>query len=505
VTKSASVEIHQINVSQGDCTLVLNRDLDKLQARIQQWALTASESDKQIAQQILTDPIHFMPFCIYAKISLNDTVKHALLVDAGNDGYGPDVRAYLQKMGAIIPGLLQPQLALLATHYHDDHQDGLRSVMRDAMAPDKLKLAREAAAKVRAGYVETTVEVVRPAVFFRPAPHDKTVDPKAYRDRATGLFPAILAELNNQSTVLGMTPIAKTTVTPIPMGGSNGLQRWVISLGTDKSGLAVEVFVLASDQAFSGDGRSVTPIPNKNPKKGRPSSENDRSIVLMVQYGSFRHFFGGDIGGATCTIEADVEGALAAALPTMLPAIPNYVRSTAPAHCCSAKLSHHGSRHSNSDPLLRVLQPKVAVASTGFRQYFHGHPTANNIDRMKPGATWAGQNPPTMGTTLSHILATEIASVGKGKPFDPDAARNVKVLGDIVLRPIDETVRPRLTGPQTVDSKVTLQIYGSRDFSWVDSTDARYALRPGEPAATSGSPNYPIYPIAPIETVCDGH
>ncbi|KSB89110.1 hypothetical protein AS593_04235 [Caulobacter vibrioides] len=507
MTKSASLEIHQINVSQGDCTLVLNRDQAKLKAIVEDRAKNASNAnDRALATDVLnSDPLNYLPYCIHAKLSLKDTVKAALLVDAGNDGYGPDVRAYLLKVGAIVPGLYQPQLSLLATHYHDDHQDGLRSLMRDPMDPNKLKLAKQAAAQVGAGHVETTVEAVRPARFFRPAPHDKTVDPKAFRDRSTGLFPAMLAELNNQPTSYTTGQIPKTSVLPIPMGGTNGLQRSVIHLGVDAASQPIDVFVLASDQAYAVDGRTKEDIPNKNPKKGRPSSENDRSVVLMVQYGSFRHFLGGDIGGSTCTIEADVEGKLATVLPTMLPLIPNYRATTAPSHCCSTKLSHHGSRHSNTDQLLRVLQPKVALASTGFRQYFHGHPTAENINRMKPGATWAGQNPTAMGTTLSHILATEIASVGKGKAFDPDTGLNVKVMGDIVLRPVDETVRPRLTTTGTWDSRVTLQIYGSGDFSWVDPSDSRYALRAGEPTPTAGAPGFPIYPIAPFETVCDGH
>lgn len=465
---SATLEIHQINVGQGDCTLILARDLDKLKNVV-------AGRDANVANG---NSIDHLPYCLANNLTLHETVQNALLVDAGNDGYGPDVREYLVRVGAINPGVVyQGQLSMLATHYHDDHQDGLRSVMRDALNAQDIALRRGIPG------ADTTKEVHRPATFYRIAP-----DPK--RDRSMGMFPAILQELANQSSA--NTP--RTTVIALPRGGGNLIGRGAILLGTGVDGLPIKVIVLACDQAHLDQANGLAEIPNKNArKKGRPLSENDRSIVLMVEYGSFRHFLGGDIGGATCSIEADVEGALAAALPMMLPAMTaqNGPKISAPAHCCSVKLSHHGSRHSNTDAMLTALSPRIAVGSSGFRQYFHGHPNAEVVTRMSTRAN------------LIQRFATEIASKGKGKPFDPDPNRTINILGDIIIRPVDESVSERhRAATVNAGSPLQIQVYGTGVQSWIDQNNLNYALRPASPTTPGVKAGYSI---GPYEILCNGH
>ena len=492
MAKSATLEIHQINVGQGDCTLVLARDLKELKKVVATKDIGRADGDS----------IDHLPYCIAEGLPLAGTVQGALLIDAGNDGYGPDVREYLEKHGAIDPAKLwQPRLWLLATHYHDDHQDGLRSVMRNALDANALKIARAAnAANERNNIdarVDTTEEKYRPGRFYHMAP-DRA------RDRSIGMFTAILAELKNQAPAMTDTSDPeKTKVMEIPRGGGKPGERVEIVLGTGSNGFPIKVVVLAADQAYFPDtGWLQIDIPNKNPaKKARPLSENDRSVVLMVEYGSFRHFLAGDIGGSTCAIEADVEGALAPALPGMLPArtAVNGPKIAAPAHCCSTKLSHHGSRYSNTASIFASLTPRIAMVSSGFRQYFHGHPTADVVTRMATTSNW-GSDTAQIPSTVTNIYATEIASMGKGKPFDPDPNELVSIVGDTVLRPVDESLTALNAQDRTGVAELEIQVYGSGEQSWVDPGNAKYALR----ATATGTSVWP-YPIGPFTISCTGH
>lgn len=483
---AGALEIHQVNVSQGDCTLVLSRDLVEVRK------ILRDEGHDDVAGGSALD---LVPFCTTNGISLDGTVLAAVLIDAGNIQYGADVRNYLHKLGAIRDGLWQEQLSLVITHYHDDHQDGLRSLMRDALPESELREAQRLN-RQNADQVPTTREVVRPARLYRPEPY-------APHDTSLGMFPAIEAEIGLQTPVIVEEDARTTSVIPVPRGGrmEDG-NRFVIPLETAPRDRAsdpgqmqigddpepvddpdtIEISVLASDQALFLPGGLLQAIPNKHPnRQTRPLSVNDRSMVLMVSYGWFRHFLGGDIGGPNCTIEADVETRLAEALPAIVPAT---IVPAAPAgHCCSAKLSHHGSRFSNENPVLAGLRPTLAVVSTGFRQYFHGHPTQEAVDR-----TFGGERP------VTHLFATEIAQRAKGKDFNLELPAAVRIVGDIVVRPLaPPDGAPRL-----------IQVYGTGEQSEVDDDGAippRYELRDKEPP----NPLYPNYPIGPFLVACERH
>jgi len=122
MTQSARLEIHVMNVGQGDSVLVINRALDEL-ARV-----IAREADPA---SIPVDPIDYVPYALKNDISLADTVSNAMLVDGGDDEYGGDVVSYLIAQGVVNrDSVYQPNLSLVVSHYHDDHTAGLRSVFK---------------------------------------------------------------------------------------------------------------------------------------------------------------------------------------------------------------------------------------------------------------------------------------------------------------------------------------------------------------------------------------
>src|SRR5579859_1263209 len=118
--QSASLEIHVMNVGQGDAVLVINRALDKVKA-----AITTAKGSASVP----TDPIDYVPYALKNGVSLVGTVTKALLVDGGDDEYGGDVLNYMTDQG-VLDGktVYRPNLSLVVSHYHDDHMAGLRSV-----------------------------------------------------------------------------------------------------------------------------------------------------------------------------------------------------------------------------------------------------------------------------------------------------------------------------------------------------------------------------------------
>jgi hypothetical protein len=472
--KTASLEIHQINVGQGDSTLVVLRDLPALKNCVGRAANTM-------------EPIDYLPYCITNGRSLVNSVKKALLVDAGNDCYGFAVREYCENVGAIDSSKVsQDNFFMLVTHYHDDHHDGLRCVMRD---PDP-----------KGG---KPIEKCRPAEFYR-------LEPFARRDRAIGTTGIIVEEIASQVVAKrGNDRRKQTEVWYIPQGGKNEAKgnnpasQWCFNLGNGVGNLPIAIKAVASERAvFAGENQDVEHVPAK-PRKGKKKGtidENDRSVALVIEYGSFRHFLAGDAGGSEGTVYADVERVLAQQMELNMPIAraPKKAKFKSAGHCCSLKLNHHGTKYANDAQFLATLRPRLAVIPAGVKIYFHGHPTKETVNRLT-AASWLKQNGTTRVTnTIDQIVATEVASKGKGKSFNPDTNNRIKVLGDIVIRPVDEDILAAQTAMSNGQS-IRIQVYGNREQTPLPA-NSTCALRNPEDAATSGN-----YPVAPLEVVCSQH
>lgn len=92
------------------------------------------------------------------------------------------------------------------------------------------------------------------------------------------------------------------------------------------------------------------------------SDANDSSIVAMVQYGSFRFLFTGDISS---TIEDRLAG-----------------NSSIDLTCDVLKVAHHGSRYSSSATFLNATSAKYGVICVGADNSY-GHPTSAALNRLK--------------------------------------------------------------------------------------------------------------------------
>ncbi|MDP2599716.1 MAG: MBL fold metallo-hydrolase [Deltaproteobacteria bacterium] len=91
--------------------------------------------------------------------------------------------------------------------------------------------------------------------------------------------------------------------------------------------------------------------------------ENARSIALVLEYGDFRYFTGGDLtggGGNPPYQTIDLETPLAPLIGDV----------------DIMKVSHHGSHTSSNPAFLEILKPEAAIISAGAQNdFFHPHPS----------------------------------------------------------------------------------------------------------------------------------
>ena len=99
-------------------------------------------------------------------------------------------------------------------------------------------------------------------------------------------------------------------------------------------------------------------------KTGTGESENDNSIVLLLQYKGKSILFTGDM---TSKMEADVAEA---------------VRYCGVDSLSILKVGHHGSKYSSSEEFLAGIMPKAAVISCAARNTY-GHPHKETLQRLE--------------------------------------------------------------------------------------------------------------------------
>ncbi|MBS4016168.1 MAG: T9SS type A sorting domain-containing protein [Candidatus Latescibacteria bacterium] len=147
-----------------------------------------------------------------------------------------------------------------------------------------------------------------------------------------------------------------TTATYLNYKSIVDLKRKTIELGEtlDLGGGAFMICIVSNGKVMNGD--SV--LPN--------SGENYRSIGLLLKYGFFECWVGGDLTGSSANNERDVETIVARVVGD----IDLYIAN------------HHGSKHSSNSTFLDSLRPEVTIFSQGIHPFNYGHPHQDVINRL---------------------------------------------------------------------------------------------------------------------------
>ena len=328
-----NLEIHHINVGQGDCTLVIGPD------------------------------------------------GSTILIDAGNNGKGVSVVIpYLQKLS------IDEIDYLIATHMHADHIGGLDEVLQSVIQVHHVyDNGSSATTSSYNDYVSASDTYADGRNYFQP----------------------------------GMT----------------------VQLGDG-----------AYAKCICSDGKTVTGSMSL-------TNENDKSVVLFIDFDNFQYVIGGDLGGGGSS-QANVESFIAPLVGDV----------------DVLRVNHHGSTSSTNTTYLNTITPEVAIISVGDNSY--GHPTQavlnslynKNIDVLQTGA---GENP--SGKVLGHIVII----VSKGKKYK---INNVKRFKDERIR--DKNKAPDAGFTYTVSAK---KVSFDATSSWDDKKIKYYYWNFGDGKTFAGS------------------
>ncbi len=359
---SQSIEVHTINVGHGDASLIVVRDVALLKTRLQAAGHT-----------LPTDELHLLDSAIEKGILLQNTVKKAVLVDAGDgNAQGDKIARYLEKMGIETRDSLT---AFILTHNHKDHYGGFRALMA-------------------AGDYNTEI-------YYRG-------NAKPVAD-GPGFKNNFLSVSSKSGLPLHEVDI---TTTDLDLGTANGNP---IKL-----------------TAVSSNGYVYKSKPPNN--QINSNNQNDHGCSWILQYGAFRYFIGGDLSGANISSYKDMETPLVDSLVKYDKAVfTDYTNRTTPVrkgHICGFKVDHHGSRHSTNPWFLYNMSPKVAFISCGAQ---HGHPNVEVIDNFIDSLPYPSKTS-TTANSLKNWYLTSLKSDWKDKRDSIGKTGNPGIIsGNIVL------------------------------------------------------------------------
>ena len=130
-------------------------------------------------------------------------------------------------------------------------------------------------------------------------------------------------------------------------------------------------YIEIGDELKIDDDVKITVLwPNqiRNDDLNKSMDENERNMVLMLNYRGIKVMLTGDLTG-----EDEKK---------MLDYYKSEFGTYKPLQCDIIKICHHGSRYSNSEEFLKAIRAKTAVIQVG-KNNMYGHPSEEVISRLK--------------------------------------------------------------------------------------------------------------------------
>ena len=315
LSQTGQLEIHHINVQQGDCVLILGPD------------------------------------------------GTSVLVDAGKNGKGiREVVPYLTSIGIMASEGLD---YFIGTHMDADHIGGIDEV-------------------INAGY---------------------NINQKIYDNGSS----------KTTTTITDYRNAAKSTTAGIP---ERIIPGTIIDLGN-----GAKITGIASGGEVIGVGIISEAM----------LSENDMSVVLLVEYGNFDYILGGDLGGGkedySCTgrstTQSNVETSVARAIT---PDGPTPLLSDEGVDVLH--INHHGSESSTNSDYMNLLKPEVATINVGSGQGYNWyHPRKDVVDNVLMAGVDCIEVP-----AVKAVYQTE-----EGNPFGANTSTTGYAIGDIIIKTSGES------------------------------------------------------------------
>lgn len=239
---------------------------------------------------------------------------------------------------------------MVATHYDDDHLNGLRNLLE------------------RFGDFYQGCQIFDQGENGDIPANNEGPRDKKFDHQPSGRDNNYILYIN----VIDSNGFVRVTsdVHSAAQGGDKGWQpadflvgKDVLWWGFDRPQSAPSITCIAANQyVFVEDGSTECIVASEY---GSEDEKNAQSLAFLVKFNNFRYFIGGDL-------ESSQEDAL---ISTLNPAGDDSGRIHA------LKLSHHGSHYSSSDEFVKGLRPKVAIISNGPNNRY-GHPHQQPVNYL---------------------------------------------------------------------------------------------------------------------------
>ncbi|MDX3915455.1 MULTISPECIES: ComEC/Rec2 family competence protein [Olivibacter] len=346
-------------------------------------------------QTVPADRTDMLQLAVDSSVSLNGTVVNAVLIDGGDGSKQANkINFYMTKMG------IDSLNYMIASHYHQDHIGGLPGVLVNFNS-NKGSWDRG---------------------LVKPLPSSTT----------SNKSPSVYGKYVKAVTKAPMTRNTTNLATTLNLFGTGKKQ--------------IQLLCVATNNYVLGD-TTTKPAPRSG------SNQNDLGLAWILQYGNFRFYSAGDLGGWKSGGYIDMESPLAEALKANDQSNFKWVHNgndVTKGHVCSFKLSHHGSTISTSEYFLSLIKPITGLISCGDK---HGHPNEEVIEALDTHiypkwdiSSWTGITPDSVDNSLQRYFLTSLmdgftdsARVNIGNP----AKSNGVIAGDIVVIVNDEDIEQK--------------------------------------------------------------
>jgi competence protein ComEC len=347
-----TVEIHIIDVGQGESTLIVVRDsggkgasgasaADVSKEKANDSNVSKEKEEKRKEEEEKEEEEVFVKDSKTEEKNEEKTqgeggggIVQAVLIDAGKQHAGDQVVAYLLNV------LGQRRLeSIVVTHFDNDHVGGLKSVFQSSLVDAKTTL-----------YERCSPERI-------PVNRDTTT----YLE-FVGLFPGTR-----------VAPALDDVI--FDCGGK----------GPTLTCVAVNGVVKTADAH-----QDLKKIGYGNP------DENDLSIALALVFDQFVYFTGGDLGNAGNKDEPPEDH------------LGLHLAKLGGKHVCAFKCSHHGSGHGTSATFVERIRPRAAFISCGQDNTFGAehHPAQPVINVLETGKEGGEDAAPKEGHTIQKYYLT---------------------------------------------------------------------------------------------------
>jgi len=255
--------------------------------------------------------------------------------------------------------------------------------------------------------------------------------------------------------------------------------RYVTAVGAKRQTVTV-------GQTITLDMSSVNPVRLQvvavNANGGAGSlTENDRSVVLVLHYGSFDAEFGGDLSGDTSSTVHNIESRIASAVGQ----VELY------------KVHHHGSATSSNAAYMNAIHPKVATLSMSATNSF-GHPTATalgNIHGVGAIVYWTtqgkGATAGSMDVVANGTILTQVP-VGGGN-FTVTAAGVTTTYASWGTAQCSYTLSPTSATVGYMNGNGAVNVSTDSACSWSAASNAAFVTVTGGASGTGpGTVNYSV-------------